>query len=349
MAGEASKQNIHWGNEEAAVVDARAALARKIAAHVVKAGEQATAIPGLKLYRRTAPTACSPATYEPSLTVFAQGRKRINLGGTTYLCDESTFLLTSVDVPVVSQIVAASEQAPLLSMNLALDMAVVREILSQEELPEPAASSQARGIAVGKTTVELLGACSRLLDLLATPDDIPFLSTLIQREILYRLLRGPQGERLRAIATLGDQSHRTAKAIAWLKAHYAKPLRVEELAGVARMGLSTLHHHFRALTAMSPLQYQKQLRLVAARERMLIEGMDAASAAFEVGYESPSQFNREYKRFFGQPPMRDIKARRGVRNDSRLAMTDSSDGIGVDLVSPFHSLRTKEGDRASHR
>ena len=136
------------------------------------------------------------------------------------------------------------------------------------------------------------------------------MSKLIQREIVYRLLCGPQGDRLRGIATLGDQSHRTAKAVAWLRANYAKPLRVEELAEVARMGVSTLHHHFRSLTAMSPLQYQKQLRLAAARERMLIEGMDATSAAFEVGYESPSQFNREYKRFFGQPPMKDVKARR---------------------------------------
>jgi AraC-like DNA-binding protein len=127
---------------------------------------------------------------------------------------------------------------------------------------------------------------------------------------VYRLLRGPHGERLRAIATQGDQSHRTARAIAWLRANYTKRLRVDKLAKVARMGVSTLHHHFRALTAMSPLQYQKQLRLVAARERMFVEGIDAASAAFEVGYESASQFNREYKRFFGQPPMRDVKVRR---------------------------------------
>jgi len=210
----------------------------------------------------------------------------------------------------VSQIITASEEVPLLSLLLKLDMAVVREILSLEEFHTPEGSSQGRGIAIGKTTVELLSACSRLMDLLDAPEDIPFLSNTIQREIVYRLLRGPQGERLRAIATLGDQSHRTAKAIAWLRANYAKPLRVEELATVARMGMSTLHHHFRALTAMSPLQYQKQLRLVAARERMLIEGLDAASAAFEVGYESASQFNREYSRFFGQPPMRDIKARR---------------------------------------
>jgi AraC-like DNA-binding protein len=310
MVGQVSKHRIKSRNEDAAVVDMRAEMARKIAAHVPAAGEQATAIPGLTLYRRTSPTPCYAATYEPSLNVFVQGRKRVNLGGTTYLCDESTFLLSSVDVPVVSQIVTASEEVPLLSLLLKLDMAIVRDILSQEEFHALEGSSQGRGIAIGKTTIDLLRPCSRLLDLLDAPEDIPFLSKLIQREIVYRLLRGPQGVRLRAIATLGDQSHRTARAIAWLRANYTKPLRAEELAAVARMGMSTLHHHFRALTAMSPLQYQKQLRLVTARERMLIEGLDAASAAFEVGYESASQFNREYKRFFGQPPVRDIKARR---------------------------------------
>ena len=288
----------------------RAELVRKIAAHARTAGEHATPIAGLSLYRRTDTTPCYPATYEPSLNVFVQGQKRITLGGTTYLCDGSTFLLSSLDLPVVSQIVQASEAVPLLSMLLKLDMTAVREILNHAEFQSQNGSSEARGIAIGKTTVDLLKPCSRLLDLLDSPEDIPFLSGLIQREIVYRLLRGPQGARLRAIATLGDQSQRTAKAVAWLRDNYRKPLRLEELAEVARMGMSTLHHHFRALTAMSPLQYQKQLRLVAARERMLIEGLDVASAAFEVGYESPSQFNREYKRFFGQPPMRDIKTRR---------------------------------------
>jgi transcriptional regulator GlxA family with amidase domain len=158
--------------------------------------------------------------------------------------------------------------------------------------------------------VPFLNACIRLVDLLETPRDIPFLSGQIQREIIYRILQSAEGARLRSIATLGEQSHRTAKAIAWIRANYAKPLRVEDLAGLAGMGVSTLHHHFRVLTAMSPLQYQKQLRLQAARARMLIEGVDAASAAFEVGYESASQFNREYSRFFGQPPMRDIRALR---------------------------------------
>jgi AraC-like DNA-binding protein len=304
------KRQVATDQEARGVAALRAELARKIAAHARTAGEHATSIPGLTLYRRTDTTPCYPATYEPSLNVFLQGQKRITLGGTTYLCDGSTFLLSSLDLPVVSQIVQASEAVPLLSMLLKLDMASVREILNHAEFQSHNGSSEARGIAIGKTTVDLLQPCSRLLDLLDAPEDIPFLSSLIQREIVYRLLRGPQGARLRAIATLGDQSHRTAKAIAWLRDNYRKPLRLEELAEVARMGMSTLHHHFRALTAMSPLQYQKQLRLVAARERMLIEGLDAASAAFEVGYESPSQFNREYKRFFGQPPMRDVKTRR---------------------------------------
>ena len=309
MVGEARNRRITSRDDNSRVVEMRKELARKIAEHAPKAGAHTTAIPGLTLYRRSEPSPCYPATYEPSFTVFVQGRKRINLGGATYLCDESSFVLSSLDIPVVSQIVAASEAVPLLSMLLKLNMAMVRGILSQEEFQRRGSSSQGRGIAVGTTTVDLLQPCSRLLDLLDAPEDIPFLSDLIQREIVYRLLRGAQGERLRAIATLGDQSQRTAKAVAWLKANYAKPLRVEELAEVARMGMSTLHHHFRTLTAMSPLQYQKQLRLQAARERMLIEGLDAASAAFGVGYESASQFNREYKRFFGQPPMRDIKAR----------------------------------------
>ena len=307
--GQARNQRMTNREPSSWVVKMRKELARKIAAHAPKPGAQATAIPGLTLFRRTEPSPCYPATYEPSLNVFVQGRKRVTLGGTTYLCDESSYLLSSLDVPVVSQIVAASEEIPLLALLLKLDMAVVREIMSGEDFQPREGSPQGRAIAVATTTVDLLKPCSRLLDLLDSPEDIPFLSDLVQREIVFRLLRGPVGGRLRAIATLGDQSQRTAKAIAWLKGNYTKPLRLEELAAVARMGMSTLHHHFRALTAMSPLQYQKQLRLQTARERMLIEGLDAASAAFEVGYESASQFNREYKRFFGEPPMRDIKAR----------------------------------------
>jgi AraC-like DNA-binding protein len=287
----------------------RAELACKIADRAIAEGDTLTEIPGLRLYRRSAPTACASAAYEPSLVVFVQGQKRINVGKTIYLCDGSNFLLTSVDLPVVSQIITATEKEPLLGLLFKLEMPVVREILSQQEFQGHEEAGDARGMAVGITSVELLDACSRLVNLLDAPQDIPFLGSLIQREVVYRLLRSPQGKHLRAIATLGEQTHRTSKAVEWLRTNYAKPLRVEELASVARMGVSTLHHQFRSLTAMSPLQYQKQLRLHVARERMMNAGLDAASAAFEVGYESASQFNREYSRFFGQPPMRDTKAR----------------------------------------
>jgi AraC-like DNA-binding protein len=248
--------------------------------------------------------------FEPSLAVVAQGRKRIDLGRTTFIFDQSRFLLTSLDLPVISQVIEARKEVPYLGFLLKLEMPVVRELLSREEIQAPEAPSDSPAMATGETTAELLDAWCRLVDLLNTPQHIPFLSGLIQREIIYRLLQGREGARLRAIATLGDQSHRTAKAIAWVRANYAKPLRIEHLAKIAGMGVSTLHHHFRTLTAMSPLQYQKQLRLHAARERMLIDSLDAASAAFEVGYESATQFNREYSRFFGQPPKRDIRTLR---------------------------------------
>ena len=185
---------------------------------------------------------------------------------------------------------------------------MVRELLAHEEIHIVEPPSDSPAMSLGETTPKLLDACCRLVDLLNSPQDIAFLSSLVQREIVYRILRGRAGARLRAVATLGDQSHRTAKAIAWITANYAKPLRVEELAQLANMGVSTLHHHFRMLTSMSPLQYQKHLRLQSARSLMLNNGLDAASAAFEVGYESPTQFSREYSRFFGQPPMRDIRA-----------------------------------------
>jgi AraC-like DNA-binding protein len=296
------------------LVGMRTELARKIADRAVAEGDTLTAIPGLRLYRRSVPTACTSAAYEPSLVVFVQGQKRINVGKTIYICDGSNFLLTSIDLPVVSQVIAATKKEPLLGLILKLEMPAVREILSQQEFDLREESADARGMAVGITSIELLDACCRLLNLLDATQDIPILGGLIQREIIYRLLRSPQGKHLRAIATLGEQGHRTSKAVEWLRLNYAKPLRVEELAAMARMGVSTLHHQFRSLTAMSPLQYQKQLRLHVARERMLNEGLDAASAAFEVGYESASQFSREYSRFFGQPPMRDIKMHRQAVN-----------------------------------
>jgi AraC-like DNA-binding protein len=304
-------------------VELRKELAQKIALFIGSAENRATDVPGLTLHRRTAATAPCSMTYQPGVTVIAQGRKRVELGRNVFIYDASRFLLTSVDLPVVSRVVEASEQVPCLALSLKLEMPLVRELLRQEEIEVAEAPADRLGMAMGETTVEFLTACCRLVDLLHAPEDIPFLGGLIQREIIYRILQSAEGARLRAIATLGDQSHRTAKAIAWIRVNYAKPLRVVELAEIAGMGVSTLHHHFRALTAMSPLQYQKQLRLQAARARMLVDGLDAASAAFEVGYESASQFNREYNRLFGQPPMRDIRT---LRSPSAPQLESLSNG-----------------------
>jgi AraC-like DNA-binding protein len=293
-------------------------LAKKISNSLGDSGDGATEVPGLTLYRCAAPTVPNPCTYEPSLLVIAQGRIRVDLGKASYVFGQSKFLLTSLELPVVSQVITASEEAPYLAFFLKLDMSTVRDILKTEEVHTTENSSGACGMAVGETTVELVNSCSRMMDLLDVPRDISFFGKLIQREIIYRLLQGSQGRRLRAIATLETKCHRTAKAVAWLRSNYEKPLRVEHLATIAGMSRSTLHHHFRALTAMSPLQFQKQLRLHAARQRMLTGELDAATAAFEVGYESPSQFNREYRRFFGRPPIRDIKA---LRDGKVVAIT----------------------------
>src|SRR5580704_1933925 len=295
-----------------------AELAGKISNSLGESGERSTEVPGLMLYRCTAPTVPSPCTYEPSLLVIAQGRKRVDRGKTSYVFGQSRFLLTSLELPVVSQVIMATEEAPYLAFFLKLDISAVRDILNTEEVQVSDATPGTRGMALGVTTAELVNSCCRMMDLLRAPQDIPFFGKLIQREIIYRLLQGSQGARLRAIATLGDQSHRTAKAVAWLRSNYEKPLRVEQLATIAGMSRSTLHHHFHALTAMSPLQFQKRLRLHAARQRMLTGELDAASAAFEVGYESPSQFNREYRRFFGRPPISDIKA---LRDGKVVAIT----------------------------
>ena len=285
----------------------RNGLASRVAQQIGSAERQATLIPRLTLHQRTAPTATCHVTYEPGIVMVVQGRKEIQIGGQTVTYDSSRYLLTSVDLPTITRVSEASAARPCLAATLKLDLSIVREFLGREEFHSAHVPADTHGMSLAPVTADFLSAWRRMLDLLSNPEDIPFLSGLIEREILYRVLRGPEGARLRAIATLGDQSHRTAKAISWIKTNYAKPLRIDELAEVTGMAVSTLHHHFRALTGMSPLQYQKQIRLQAARARMLADSVDAATVAFEVGYESASQFNREYSRLFGQPPIRDIR------------------------------------------
>ena len=274
------------------------------------AADLSTDVPGLSLYRNTAPSAPNPCTYEPSLLLVPQGKKRVDLGKESYVFGESTFLLTSIELPIVSWVSVASVEKPYLAFFLKLDMGIVRDVLHTEEVRISAPPVGTRGMVLGEGTVELLTPCLRMVRLLGAPQDVPFFGKLLHREIIYRLLQGPQGDRLRSVATMANQSYLTAKAVTCLRENFEKTLNVDELASMAGMSRSTLHHHFRGLTAMSPLQFQKQLRLHTARQKMLTQELDAASAAFAVGYESPSQFNREYKRFFGKPPMRDVQALR---------------------------------------
>jgi AraC-like DNA-binding protein len=289
---------------------ALAALGKSIARWADKGGMLGTAISALSLARRDAPTEPTSYMYEPSLCVIAQGAKRVLLGNDTYVLDVHHFLITSVDLPTVVQITQASRETPYLGLILKLDRREMAQLMADSHLPPPRAQHSSRGMATGAVTVPLLSACQRLIDLLAAPQDIPILAPLIQREIVYRLLVGDQGARLRQIASAGSQSHRIAQAIDWLKRHYTLPLRIDDLAAHVYMSPSAFHHHFRALTAMSPLQYQKWLRLNEARRLMLTERLEAATAAFQVGYESPSQFSREYRRVFGASPLRDITSLR---------------------------------------
>jgi transcriptional regulator GlxA family with amidase domain len=209
-------------------------------------------------------------------------------------------------------------------MRLTFDMRVVAQLMADSQLPAPRSQQSGRGMATGEVTPELVNAFLRLINLLNNEQDIPILAPVIQREIIYRLLTGDQGARLRQIAAAGSQSQQIARAIEWLKGNFAEQLRIDDLAEKASMSTSTFHHHFRSMTALSPLQYQKQLRLQEARRLMLADRLDAASAAFQVGYESPSQFSREYSRQFGAPPLRDISSLRqlaesGSQRPARLS------------------------------
>lgn len=286
------------------------ALGKSIARWTDKGDQPTTGIPGLSLYRRDEPTPPVSIMYEPRICVIAQGAKRVLLGDEPYVYDAQHFLITSVDLPTVAQVINASRQKPYLGLVLRLDQREISQLMVDSNLPSPRPQQSSRGMATGEVTLPLLTAFQRLIDLLAEPKDVPILAPIIQREIFYRLLVGDQGARLRQMASTGSQSQQIARAIDWLKSNFTQPLRIDDIAAQVNMSTSTFHHHFRAVTAMSPLQYQKWLRLSEARRLMLAEDQDATTAAFQVGYESPSQFSREYGRLFGAPPLRDITSLR---------------------------------------
>ena len=277
-----------------------------------------TLIPNLAFFRREAPTQPCACLVEPSIVLVVQGAKQLLVGDRAYAYDAERFLITSLDLPANSQVLEASPDQPCLGLALRLDLRVMAELIAQSRLPPPRKRAAERSAALGAVTPDVLEPFSRLLALLDEPDAIAVLAPLIEREIHYRLLISDQAARLWQIASVGSQRCRIARVIDWLKANYAQPLRINEVAAHAQMSASSLHHYFRQLTAMSPLQYQKWLRLSEAKRLMLNEGLDAASAAFQVGYESPSQFSREYSRLFGAPPKRDIDGLRR-RVDARMA------------------------------
>ncbi|MBI1388984.1 MAG: helix-turn-helix domain-containing protein [bacterium] len=302
-------------NEQNDSTTALNALKNSIARWAGSCERYDTAISGLSLFQRTEPTEPYCGLYEPSICLIAQGAKRVHLGDEAFIYNERRYLITSVHLPTLVQIVDATPEKPYLGLMLKLNQREISQMMVDSNLPPPREQQSSRGMATGEVTPPLISAFQRLIDLLDEPGDIPILSPIIQREIIYRLLVGDQGARLRQIASAGSQSQQIARAIDWLKGNFAQPLHIQDLATQARMSASTFHHHFRSMTALSPLQFQKQLRLHEARRLMLSDRLDAASAAFQVGYESPSQFSREYSRLFGEPPLRDIAKLRQIAAD----------------------------------
>jgi AraC-like DNA-binding protein len=275
-------------------------------------GVWSTAWPALSFFRADEPGDRTCAMYEPCLGLLLQGNKHILLGEERFEQEYGHYLISSIDVPVSAQVMRASRQEPCLCLTLRLDPARIGDWLSEMKPPKPPTAT-ARGLALSPVTAGILDPLLRLIRLLETPQDLPLLAPLIERELIYRLLTGEQGARLAQIAAAGGQGQQVARAIQWLKLHYNKPLRISDLASMVNMSASSLHHHFREITAMSPLQYQKVLRLHEARRLLLTEGCDVATAAHRVGYESPSQFSREYSRHHGAPPLRDVNRLRAVR------------------------------------
>lgn len=277
-------------------------------------GTANTAIEGLSIHRLMNPGGPRHAIQRTALGVIAQGSKRLLVGDEIYEYDPMHYMVSSVDLPVVAHVTAASSTQPYLGLKLEFSAEDIRELLRDGGLPPATQTGPARGLYVNRIGATLLDAVLRMLRLLEAPADVPVLAPMIKREILYRLLANGQGARLRQIALQDSQTQRIADAIRLLRERFRQTVRVEDLAREVHMSVSSFHHHFKAVTAMSPLQYQKQLRLQEARRVMFMGTVDVAMAAHLVGYESASQFSREYSRLFGASPMRD---RRRLLEDAR--------------------------------
>ena len=279
-------------------------LAVHIARHVTRTGMVNTAIPSLSLFRADEPTQPLPAVYEASLCLIAQGSKHVSLADQSLAYDAEHYLLVSLDLPLVGHVTQASPEAPYLCAKIDIDRSALADLILEESERAPKASQPA--LAVYRSDEDLVDAACRLLRLLDRPEAIPALAPLIEREILYRLLTGPHGPTLRYMAVADSHLGQVSRAIDTIRSAFDQRLRIDKIAAEAGMSPSSLHQHFKAVTRMTPLEYQKQLRLQEARRLMLSEGANAGSAGFAVGYDSPSQFNREYSRLFGAPPRQDI-------------------------------------------
>lgn len=299
--------------EEKAQQSPQKELASAVARWVPEDGIVPSPITPLSLMRASTTSLPNACVAEPSLFVAIQGRKRMTLADRVFTYDPLHYLVVSLDLPVTGQIIEASTEAPYLCVKLDIDFTILGELLLENTPDEPAEKAGDRsGLFVARMSGSLIDSLLRLIRLLDRPHEIPVLAPLVLREIHYRVLCGELGHRLRDLAGINGQGKSIVEVIRVLKERYAEPLRIEELAKAVYMSPSTLHHRFKAMTSMSPLQFQKQLRLHEARRLMLIDGVSAATASHRVGYNSPSQFSREYRRLFGAPPQQEIAQQRDV-------------------------------------
>ena len=273
-------------------------------------GDYKTAIPALSLHRREKPSEPLHCIFNLGLGVVAQGSKQAMVGDEVINYSQGQSMLTAIDLPVISRVTRASRQKPLLGLMLTLDPLEIAQVAGEMKLPMPSRDTAFHTVSIESLDDRLIADLVRLVDLLEQPQLAPLLAPLINREIIIRLLAGPHGPHLQRLVAEGSPSLQISKAVSWLKKNFAQPVQIDELASHVHMSPSTFRQHFRAITGTSPLQYQKLLRLQEARQLMLLQNMNATSASGQVGYESTSQFSREYDRLFGLPPQQDIKSLR---------------------------------------